>query len=136
MGTKATTEGAPSAENVTVEHDIQLQLLGAVEQAVRQGIDVDDVMALLDQLIEYTNVHFHSEEMMMRLYAFPQYDAHRAEHADLMDQVRAIRDGFAEEGEADLLETVSALRGWLQRHMHGKDRGFETFLNRLAESPP
>ena len=135
MGTKATTEGAPRTENVAVEHDIQLQLLGAVEQAVREGRDVDDVMALLDQLIEYTNVHFHSEEMMMRLYAFPQYDAHRAEHADLMDQVRAIRDGFAEEGGADLLETVSALRGWLQRHMRGKDRGFETFLNRLAENP-
>ncbi len=118
------------------EHDIQLQLLGAVEQAVRADRRAEDVMSLVDQLIEYTGVHFHSEELMMRLYAYPQYQAHCAEHAELMEQVRAIRASFQEQDRTGLLEKVGALRAWLKRHIDGKDHGLATFLSRRAEAGP
>ncbi len=135
MATSATSPAAPGAGTVAGEHDIQLQLLGAVEHAVRAGHRFDDVMSLLDQLIEYTSVHFHSEELMMRLYAYPQYQAHCAEHAELMQQVRAIRESFREQDREGLLETAGALRDWLGRHIDGKDHGLVTFLNRQATSP-
>ncbi len=136
MEMSATSQAVPGTETVAGEHDIQLQLLAAIEQAVRDNLAFDDVVALLDQLIDYTNVHFHSEELMMRLYAFPQYEAHQAEHAELMGEVRSIRDGFHAQHQSDLLATVSELRDWLQRHMDGKDRGFMTFMSRLGASPP
>ncbi|MCG8649027.1 MAG: bacteriohemerythrin [Pirellulales bacterium] len=135
-GSKAMDAGgsgqpASAASTVLGEHDVQLQLLAAIEHAVRQERAPADVTPLLDQLVEYTDVHFHSEELMMRLYAFPQFGAHRDEHADLMAQVKAIRERFDEGDVTGLLELVQSLRDWLTRHMQGKDQGFVTFLERL-----
>lgn len=135
MAASETSPMAPEAQTVSAEHDIQLQLLGAVEHAVREGTPFEDVVSLLDQLIEYTNVHFHSEELMMRLFAFPQYEAHCQEHAELMEQVRTMRARFEAQDRAGLLDTAAGLRDWLKRHMDGKDRGFLTFLNRQAAGP-
>lgn len=129
-----TSQPMQNAAEVSGEHDIQLQLLAALEDAVRRGRTADEVASLLDQLIDYTNVHFHSEELMMRLYAFPQYDAHRNEHAALMEQVCGIRERFEKQDQAGLLELVAELRDWLGRHIDGKDRGFATFLGRQAQN--
>lgn len=134
MGTSGTAQRAVGVESVAGEHDIQLQLLGAVERAVSEGFEFDEVMSLLDQLIAYTDVHFHSEEVMMRFFAFPQYEAHRAEHAELMEEVRTMRDQFQNQDRSGLLEAVAALRSWLEQHLDGMDRGLITFLGRQAEA--
>lgn len=132
MAPTATGETAPSAESVAGEHGVQLRLLKAVEHAVREDQGADDVAALLDQLVEYTNVHFHSEELIMRLYAYPHYDAHRTEHAELMERALAMRDSLETQDQAGLIELAAELSEWLRRHMDGKDHGFETFLRRQA----
>ncbi len=124
-----------TAESIAAEHDIQLQLLATFEHAVREDLGIDEVMSLLDQLIAYTNVHFHSEEMMMRFFSFPQYDAHCAEHAELMEQVRAMRDKLQKEDRAGLLKTAADLRNWLEQHLDSMDRGFITFLDRHTGGP-
>ena len=126
----------PDAGAVDAEHDVQLQLMEAVEMAVRDGRSGADVTALLDQLISYTEVHFHSEELMMRLYGFPGYEDHRDEHARLVEQVREMRAKF-EAGDRDgLLQLGRGLRAWVDQHMHGRDRGFLTFLRRKRERQP
>lgn len=123
----------PDAGVVDAEHDVQLQLMEAVETAVRDARPVEDVTALLDQLISYTEVHFHSEELMMRLYGFPGYEDHRDEHARLVAQVREMRAMFDAGDRDGLLQLGRGLRDWVDQHMHGRDRGFLTFMRRTRD---
>ena len=126
----------PDAGAVDAEHDVQLQLMEAVEMAVRDARPGEDVSALLDQLISYTEVHFHSEELMMRLYGFPGYEDHRDEHARLVEQVHEMRRTFDVGDRDGLLRLGRSLRDWIDQHMHGRDRGFLTFLRRNKEQQP
>ena len=70
------------------EHQGQIELLLAVEAELRGTADKARLAMMLDQLIEFTNIHFMSEQVLMRELAYPGLRAHEAEHDHLMDQMR------------------------------------------------
>ena len=70
------------------EHQGQIDLLLAIEAELGGAGDRARLDALLDQLIEYTNIHFMSEQVEMRQQVYPELPAHEAEHDQLMEQMR------------------------------------------------
>ena len=109
---------------VDAEHRLQVSLLNALEQVLRQGKDRPLAERTLQQLVDFTSVHFLSEELMMRLYAYPQHDAHALEHGRLLEQVEAIRKAAQGSDPAAALALVEALRTWLVSHIRSMDQGF------------
>jgi hemerythrin len=111
-------------ESMDSEHRLQVSLVNALEELVRQDTDGALVAKTLTQLVDFTSVHFLSEELMMRLYAYPQHDAHKAEHGRLTDQVAEIRRAV-EAGESKAaLATIDGLHKWLTGHIRTMDQGF------------
>ena len=76
------------------------------------------------QLVDFTAVHFLSEELMMRLYAYPQHDAHKAEHGRLSDQVAEIQRQVEAGERTAALETIDGLHKWLVGHIKSMDQAF------------
>ena len=110
------------------EHQGQMELLLAVEAELRGTADKARLAMLLDQLIEFTNIHFMSEQVLMRELAYPGLRAHEAEHDHLMDQMRDFQKR-TESGERTLsVADLSALRDWVIHHIHSKDALFAEFL--------
>jgi hemerythrin len=62
------------------EHAGQLSLLNDLKAAVRSGADDRLVYALLNELVEHTNLHFLSEQLAMRLHAYEASESHFLEH--------------------------------------------------------
>lgn len=106
------------------EHRLQVSLINALEEVLRQGKDRPLAEKTLQQLVDFTSVHFHSEELMMRLYAYPQHDAHAMEHGRLLDQVDQIRRSTEADDSARALELIGSLRTWLTSHIKSMDQGF------------
>jgi hemerythrin len=132
---EAIATGIPSLDQ---EHQLQVGLLNALEQVLRQGTDRALAEKTLQQLVDFTSVHFHSEELMMRLYSYPQHDAHALEHARLMEQVAKIREGLPGD-VARALEMVARLRTWLTSHIRSMDQGFALWCSRSGirtDAPP
>src|ERR1043165_1814593 len=90
--------------SMDAEHRLQVTLVNAIEDLVRGGKDAEATGKTIAQLAEFTNVHFLSEELMMRLYSYPQHDAHKLEHARLVEQVGTLqRHLTAGDGQAALV---------------------------------
>ena len=114
--------------SMDTEHQMELALLAALEHSVREG-NAALAREVLGQLIEYTNVHFMSEQLVMRLAGYPQYEAHVHEHDDLMARARTLRQ-HVESGEAELsLRFLESTRAWLLQHMESKDESFARWLD-------
>ena len=114
------------------EHQGQVHLLLAVEKELCGAADQTRPGVLLDQLIEYSNIHFMSEQVLMRERAYPGLPAHEAEHDQLMDQMRDFQKRF-EMGERSLTAAeISTLRDWVLRHIRTKDTAFAHYLADLA----
>jgi hemerythrin len=43
---------------------------------------------VVDELIDYTQYHFSTEEKYMLEYAYPGYEQHKAEHEEFIDKIQ------------------------------------------------
>ena len=77
------------------EHQVELALLDALHEAVSRDLGPNRVAEVLEQLLEHTNVHFMSEQLLMRLTAYPQYEAHAEEHDELIVKARMLQSHVA-----------------------------------------
>jgi hemerythrin len=110
------------------EHRLQASLVETLGELL-SGEREDPALArrTIAQLVDFTNVHFLSEELMMRLYAYPHQDAHKGEHARLSEQISRLQH-LLEEGALgpSLGErlVIDHLHDWLVQHIGSMDQPF------------
>ena len=121
-GNEGIETGVPDLD---AEHDLMLGVVRALEKAVAAA-PRPQVEALLQQLSEFTKVHFATEEIMMRMYAYPEFARHQLEHARLVDQVDEVRAEFAAGHVQPTRSLVAAMHHWFAEHV----RTYDTALAR------
>jgi hemerythrin len=120
MSTKGKEDIGVGVREIDSEHDLMLGLVRALDGAVAAGTKVQ-VEALLQQLAEFARVHFATEEIMMRLYAYPEFARHQLEHAKLIDQIDQVRSELATGNVQPSKSFASALRHWFTEHVRTHD---------------
>ena len=117
-----------------LEHQGQLDLLLDIEAGLRANVEREKLAASLDRLIEFTNLHFMSEQVMMRQQAYPGLADHEAEHDELMEQMREFQARLATDKRALSPADLAALHDWVLRHIHTQDAAFADYLARQGAS--
>jgi hemerythrin len=119
-----------------VEHQLQVRLVEALRRSVAAGQDRAVQRELLQQLEDSSNVHFMSEELLMRLHAWARYEQHTEEHRRLLEELKVLRVLF-ERGGADAVQVaLEQLQAWLADHVRGMDRAFADELARGGPGAP
>lgn len=116
------------------EHKVQIDLIRAVEQGLVTGKSRTELLLLLEQLVEYTNVHFMSEQLLMRLYAYPEIGPHEAIHDKLMEQARRVITDFSSDEISSVSGELLLLKQWLLDHIRTDDYAF--FVHLSSQPPP
>jgi hemerythrin len=115
---------------IDAEHDLQMQLLDSLTQALERGGDFSPVRYILEQFIEFSDMHFLSEQLVMRLHGYPGYEPHLEEHTRLMKRVREIRDHVFRGETSPSVQLIQELRDWLLTHIATEDVAFGEFLKK------
>lgn len=110
------------------EHQVQTGLVEALRQAVESQRSSSEVDEILDRLASYTDAHFMAEQLLMRLNAYPAYEAHQQEHDRLMDKLRELEKGYRAGEEQITLAAADELKTMLLGHTHGADNALTEFL--------
>jgi len=113
---------------VDAEHDVQMQMLDSLAAAIENRGDFASTKLVLEQFIEFSDLHFLSEQLVMRLHSYPGYEAHMEEHTRLMKKLREIREKVFRDEKILGLELIKELRAWLLAHMASHDMAFGEFL--------
>jgi hemerythrin len=129
---KESTELSFGIASMDREHAGQLGLLNDLKAAVRSGADDSVVYALLNELVEHTNLHFLSEELAMRLHAYEAYESHFLEHERLLVEVQNLKRGLATGRAPDRHSLIEALRSWLLVHIQTADKALAEYLSTRA----
>lgn len=112
------------------EHSGQLSMLNDLKAAVRSGAPDSLVYALLNELMEHTNLHFLSEQLAMKLHAYEAYESHLLEHERLLVAVQNLQESLATGTATDKHGLIEALRGWLVVHIQTADKALADYLSR------
>ena len=119
------------------EHQVQLELVRALKEALGAGEDdpaSGAVPALLRRLVDYSDAHFLSEQLLMRLYAYPAYSDHVLEHDRLIGELRALAESW-EKGGGDAGRLLLQVEQWLLTHMATTDKALQAYLAGQARGP-
>lgn len=111
------------------EHAGQLTLLNDLKAAVRSGAPDNVVYAVLDELVEHTNLHFLSEQLAMRLHAYEAAESHLLEHERLLREVQHLKESLATGTAASKHSLIEALRSWLVVHIQTADKALADYLS-------
>ena len=123
-----------SADNIDAEHRVQLGLIDALHDAVRQGNKPTVVGEILDQFIAYSELHFVSEELLMRLYAYPDYADHMEDHQALIENLRRIKTKYQAGDQAPAMDAARHIKDLLLGHIQGRDHAFAEYLRDTRSS--
>ena len=100
------------------EHRELVALINRLADDISAGADKERIQAFLGEVFARIAAHFALEESVMRKHLYDEYEAHKAEHETLLDEIRDIMDE-AEDGYAETLSTTVA--NWFVGHFKTKD---------------
>ena len=114
------------------EHALELQIVRAIQQALTDD-DRSRLPELLQQLEDFTNAHFLGEQLLMRMHAYPGYQAHQEEHDRLLNELVHLASSIKEGDPADAARQAEELERWLMTHIQSEDQIFAEYLKQQAQ---
>lgn len=118
---------------IDADHKKLVGLLNCLHYTVMAGDDWCGVAGVLDQLVDYTEVHFAREEQLMERSDYPDFAAHQAGHRRLAEMMRKRRQAFRDSPETfDMDGFYDFVSGWLLHHVLGDDMKLRPYLQRLS----
>jgi len=113
------------------EHRVQLGLMTAFREAAGGGRGAAEADEILDQLLDYSKMHFMSEQLLMRLYEYADYEPHQADHDRMLEEMEAMRDSYRRGDGAFEGATVDRLIKDMTAHISRTDEPLGQYLGSL-----
>lgn len=117
---------------VDVLDDDHQRLLEMFNSLLNTGVttkDRDDLEGLLNNLIDYTNVHFQREEALMERQGYPDLAAHKAAHRYFVDEIRKIYQESDEDNAMMLrIDLILLLKDWFIEHIQSVDKRYQPYM--------
>lgn len=109
------------------QHKVLFDILHELHDAINANAGATACNIILEQLVEHTRTHFLMEESLMRLLSYPDFDAHRVQHGNLLKQVAKVQARLEKYGFAVSFELLHFLKAWLVNHVLHKDQRFAAY---------
>lgn len=129
---KTKIEWDKSLETGIDEIDVQHKYFVKILNEINTRLNSNDRELLLEMLYfmdKYAHWHFSSEEKYMRMYNYPDYYKHHAEHERFYSYTKEIMRKTSDDTDEHLVYSVNKyLIDWLINHIMGTDKKFAKFL--------
>lgn len=109
------------------EHRQMIDLINELYVELKDRRDSVAIEQFLGDIHSAISMHFALEERIMQDAAYEEYEAHKDDHEDLLDQIRSMMDTFSRNSDEGFVELEQRLSDWFARHfssfdarMHGK----------------
>ena len=117
------------ATTVDKEHSIQIQLINLLSKAVSDEAADEEKLSILNQLLNFSQMHFMSEQLIMRQHDYDGYDEHNNEHMALVDYLQELKQTVNEEKSGLKLQQLDDLQNRLLNHIDTQDQKLSMFLS-------
>ncbi len=115
-------------DGVAAQHTHLSDGIGRLRAELANGANWESVAALLDGLQADIRAHFAEEEAAMESSGYPEFEAHRQEHAAFSARIQALR-ARCDDRQTELMSVLAELlHTWFTRHESTSDRRAAEYL--------
>ncbi|MGL1892560.1 MAG: bacteriohemerythrin [Spirochaetaceae bacterium] len=109
-------------------HIVLFDIINKLADAMSSGESNNIIIEILKELIDYTDWHFHAEEVTFDRYNYPDKVAHKNVHTAMLKTANGLLND-AQSGKKVLSnEVLDFLQDWIFDHIMGIDKKYESFL--------
>ena len=116
-------------ERIDNDHKKLIQLINDLETAVHYNAGDEFERQALEELIAYTQTHFTLEEELMKEHGYPDFEAHKGQHDQMISNVEVFLRDYEEKGHKVLGDIAEHLKLWLIQHINGTDQKYAPYLH-------
>jgi hemerythrin len=117
-------EYSVGVESVDFEHREMIDLINAIYDAIEDKKNPQSIEHFLGEVHTTISAHFALEERVMRNANYEEFEAHKEDHEELLDEIRDLMDRYFDAPDRGLQLLQENLSGWFAGH-------FSTFDARL-----
>ena len=114
------------------QHKKLIEMVNDLHDAMKIGKGKEALGKILKSLIQYTAMHFSSEERLMKQHNYPDYEQHKKEHNQLVMKVQDVQKKYLEGSTILSQEVMNFLKEWLRNHIQGEDKKYGIFFNGIG----
>ncbi len=110
------------------QHKQLIRIINELYKAKKEERDKNFLLPILDELINYSFVHFTTEEKYFIRFRYPETEKHQRAHSGFVDKVTEFKEAYYD-GSATLSDDLlDFLKDWLLNHIKGEDRKYIEFF--------
>ncbi len=123
------TEFALGIPAIDTEHREMIDLINECHARLGGDMEPGAIEEFLGDIHRGIAAHFALEEQLMRKAGYEEYEAHKEDHEDLLDEIRDLMDIYRDDPQVGGYLLQEKLGAWFSRH-------FATFDARLHHRLP
>jgi len=111
------------------QHESLLQLINdlSIENPNRS---IKRCFLILNDLIQYAQSHFATEEALMEQYGYGELISHRNEHEAFMAKIFELNQSLTDRSSDIFPDLIMFLKDWYISHVLGTDRNYISLFNK------
>ena len=113
------------------QHRGLISTINSLYSYIHIGLGDQNINSILNILEHYTDVHFKTEEALMRKASYPALKDHIALHKELRDKTEKY--SISADLHEDSILLLKFLKEWWLDHINKEDRKYEPFVKKLIE---
>ncbi|AHC16577.1 bacteriohemerythrin [Salinispira pacifica] len=113
---------------IDTQHRRLIDLVNDFHRALENGRGQESISFVLDNLNDYIEMHFRSEEALFRISDYPEKDAHMEEHRRLMERVEEYLKRFKSGNKYLTVEILDFIQEWVEHHIKVTDAGYKDYI--------
>lgn len=111
------------------QHKQLFNILNELYEAMQNASAQEKLGKIINELTNYTKIHFATEERYMEKFNYADLAAQKAAHAKFIEKIDAFKSDFEAGKLALSLNVASFVKDWLSSHIVGSDKKYGPFLN-------
>ena len=115
-------------DSIDQQHKKLINLINQFQTAVKYSTGEEFEHEALNELVNYTKIHFTYEEGMMERNDYPDFESHKAQHMEMIRKVEEVLAEYENEPDTAMSNAVNYLKEWLIHHINGTDKEYTSFM--------
>ena len=111
------------------DHKKLFALINRLHDAMSVGKGAAVMEQTVQELLDYTRVHFSAEEALMEKAGYAELPGHRAQHQQFVKQVEQFQKDMQISKSGKAVEVLGFLKDWLTKHIKQTDQRYSAHLN-------
>ena len=115
------SEFSVGIESMDFEHRNMIAMINEIYDEMKARRDASSVEQFLGDIHAAISAHFALEERMMKDAGYGEYEAHKDDHEELLDQIRDMMDEFSVDPATGFGILKANLANWFEAHFASFD---------------